>query len=646
MTIMIFFNLNLVCAVDTKLIDPDIPESWFSAPKLSSELNLDTFKQSPLLEEKVKSGDIPSVVERLPEDPPVIEPYAEIGTYGGTAVTWDTNLTGGFEAYNWMRVSGVRSTPNGQPVPFMIKDWEYSEDYKIFTLKLRKGLKWSDGESFGADDYMYWWEHVAQNEILTPVSPENWDPSIEDVVKINDWTVSIHYGKSAPNQHIASPLHGHMSPDAGIFPAHFMKQFHPDFIGKEQAEKIANEAGFNNWSDYYQYMTESHNHPDLEHNRPVLSPFVPVERTVSYAIFERNPYYPFVDTEGNQLPYIDRLRINYAEDGDMGVLKAVTGEATFKTWDTTASDMPLYRKNEEVENYRTHVYGTATTSCIYINHSHPDSDIKEIFQDVRFRRALSLAIDREDMNERIYYGLGNPRQTTVSPSNRRYREEFARAYADYDPDGARQLLDEMGMIDVDDNGFRERPDGEQFNPTLIFFDNTRSTEMELIKQDWADVGINIKIELVSRDLWLQRWGNNRDDLTAMGANVAGEYFNQWRRMYWLAPVVIPEWTTWPGWARWYVTRGERGVEPPDDVKELTKLAEKVVFSTDPEESYDAGIRLLEAQAENLWTIGTIGNPPTPIIVSNNMKNVPSRGLLGPDMQYWVPYHIEQFYLEN
>ena len=401
---------------------------------------------------------------------------------------------------------------------------------------------------------------------------------------------------------------------------------------------------------YLRIQDDSPQHPEFEKVRPTIYPYVPVERTETSLIMERNPYYPFVDTEGNQLPYIDRIRIQLANSKEMAATKAATGEATFAARHLKASDIPLYKKNESNENFTTYLYSSANGSelAIYPNPSSQNSVFSNVFQNDDFRRALSLGIDRENINQKVFFGRAIPRQATVPPVNKYFEENFAEAYADYDPEKANAMLDEIGMVDQNNDGFRETPDGETFNPTLVYVENKQTTSiLELIRSNFEDLKLNIDLKVVSRELHDTRKRANKIDLSCWGlGQVTGLRFRTPGGVRNFAPVGQPAWVQWPGWTNWYLTDGEEGVEPPAEIKDMIAQAEIVMHSTDEEAVVKAAKALLQNQADQVWMIGTVGMAPIPLIVDNNLKNVPKTALWGTSMEYTRPLHTEQFYLEE
>ncbi|MFW6007251.1 MAG: ABC transporter substrate-binding protein [Halanaerobiales bacterium] len=641
-----------VMAQEEEKIDPEIPENWYEAPETASESGIDEFSESPMLEEKVEEGELPPVEERLPDDPPVIENYSEVGEYGGTATIWSTDFTD-WEVKNWKNFGGVRITPDGNLVPSYIKDWEYSNDYKDFTIHLREGLKFSDGSPLTADDYIFWWEHVAQNSKLTSAPPEDWNPALLDVEKEDEYTVTYKFGSKVPKMHYNLRVEMGAATSVGtiIAPDEVMKEIHPDFIGEEEATELAEDKGYNNWFDYYNRVEEEARNLPEYYERGILNPYIPVEKNETTLILERNPYYPFVDSEGNQLPYIDRVKVELANNREMAATKASTGEADFASEHLKASDIPLYKRNEQNEDYTTNIFSSpfGSSMVFYLNYTHEDPEYRELFQDVDFRRAISLGIDREEINDKVYFGRAEARQVTVPPVNEFYKEEYARSYAEYDPDKANEMLDEIGMVDVDDDGWRETPDGEDFNPTLIYteYELDPTPILELVKDQWEEIGINIDVKMMDFGLWLETWPTNTSDMTVWSNNGGmGMRFRSFDGLCEFAPVIYPEYVQWPEYVKWYTSDGENGEEPPEEIKKTTGWAETIVNSPDEREVEEAADKLLQSMADNLWVIGTVGLPPKPVIVGDTLKNVPQTGYWGTSTENSTPYHFEQFYLDE
>ncbi|MFW5788206.1 MAG: ABC transporter substrate-binding protein, partial [Halanaerobiales bacterium] len=429
-----------VSAQFEEFIDPQIPDSWYESPQPASEVGITEFSQSPMLDEKVEEGELPPVEERLPDDPPVVEPLEGVGKYGGTANVFGTELTFGSDA-RYLELGGAagRATPDGSDVvPFMVKDWEYSEDATEFTIHLREGLKYSDGSECTADDYVFWWEHEAQNKDIQPVPPEEWKPvPLIDVVKEDEYAVTFKYGSPNPNNHRFNGQMGTFG-SWSLRPADFLKQIHPDYIGMEEAEELADSVDLDRWEEYFaRVRDDSINHPEYEMIAPTLRAYIPVKRTETMLLLERNPYYPFVDTEGNQLPYVDEIKYNLTNDKNAAEVKAITGESSIATEQVlSVENIPSYKENEEQGDYRTLIFNLSRASDPYyfFNLCHEEENFAEVVGDKRFRQAVSLAINREDINNKVFYSEGVPTQATVPATSEYWKQEYAEAYAEYDPD--------------------------------------------------------------------------------------------------------------------------------------------------------------------------------------------------------------------
>ena len=189
---------------------------------------------------------------------------------------------------------------------------------------------------------------------------------------------------------------------------------------------------------------------------------------------ERNPYFWWVDTEGRQLPYIDQVTFDLVTDGEVINLKASAGELDFQFRHLSPTNLTLFKENEERGGYRTltYIHDREQDGIISINLSNKDPDKRAVVSDARFRKAMSHALNRNDINELVYGGLaGIPAQAQPFPESPFHLPELATAYVDYDPDKANALLDEMGLSARDGRGFRLGLSGEPFSLTLEITDN-------------------------------------------------------------------------------------------------------------------------------------------------------------------------------
>ncbi len=613
------------------------------------------YNEAPMFKRLVAAGELPPVGERLPDEPVVVEPLEEIGTYGGTAHIyttsvvhiWDGELVGMEPVlridrdYSW-------------GIPNVVESYDLAEDGKSLILYLRQGLKWSDGYPFTADDFLWVYEYEILNEELYP-NPPPWltiEGELVKMRKIDDYTVRYDFPEPYPL--ILNFLSHAWGTQAGILgfswygsfqAAHYAKQFHPDFIGREKAIEQAKEAGYATWVEYYTRKVPSFfGIPFYPDTSPTLAAYVCVEKGLDYWIYERNPYYWKVDPEGNQLPYIDQLILHHIGDINVITGKIITGECDYGGLAARASDIPLYVANAEKGGYRMLMWKWPGNSHIELNLTSKDPVLRELFQDIRFRKAVSLAINRDEINKTIYFGLATPSSYTVPPGSEYYKEEWAKVYIDYDPDQANQFLDEMGLDKKDKEGYRLRPDGERL---VIVLEATQAGPgQELIVEYCKDIGIDVRIKIETFGLFIQRSEANEIDMRLEG----GE-FNLEPAFSTLPQYYVPMqwgWTSGWGveWDRWYSTGGEQGEEPPEKIMNLINWYEELKLVTTKEARIELAQKILQSHADNLWMINIVNMTPSPKIVNKNLRNFPEEVLWTWDIMRIHPFHPEQFFLKG
>jgi len=607
------------------------------------------YNEAPILRVKVAAGELPPVEERLPEEPLVVEPIEEIGEYGGTL----HEAYPGARHYEELEVAAERMfliTESGV-VPNIVKDYEFSKDGKTITLYLREGMRWSDGAPFTTDDIMFWYEDVLQNKDLTPVLSKAWCPGGElmEMKKIDDYTVQLHFVEPYP-MIIKGFAHWAGGVTGFFLPAHYLKKYHIKYNPK--ADEMAKQSGFDYWWQLFQQKSNLGGAlgAGADPNAPTLKSFVLKEQGPNYILAERNPYYWKVDPAGNQLPYIDRIVVSAVADRETYNAKIVAGEVDLAGMQTELRNLALYKEGAERGNYHVFLWSRVqgVDVCYQPNQTYnKDLVLREILRDVRFRRALSLAIDREDINEAIYFGLAVPRQTTVIPQSEYYEEEFAEAYAEYNPKEANRLLDEIGLKWDENHEYRLRPDGKKLTIILEYaeMETPKTPTTELVKEYWKKIGIDLRVKVISGELNSVRYMGNEVQVGLWHADRCGFLFDS--EPFWFVPMRYQWECTWaPLWAQWYVTDGEKGEEPPEELKKNIKRWEKMQITMDEEERVHLGKEILRSQAENLWTIGTVGLAPHPVIVRNNLRNVPEKAVLGWDYFWTLPQKPEQYFLKH
>ncbi|MBT6145035.1 MAG: hypothetical protein HOH74_06375 [Gemmatimonadetes bacterium] len=423
-------------------------------------------------------------------------------------------------------------------------------------------------------------------------------------------------------------------------PAHFMRDYHPDFVDRDTLIQRSEEAGFISWMAYFgavrgQQLADPSGVPTM--NAHVLS-----RKSPTLQIYTRNPFYPKIDPAGNQLPYIDSVMSLVVMNPEVVTAKTSTGQVHFSAIGLATPDIPLFKRGEKAGNFTARIWNRLHGVDVVIqpNLTVEDPVLREIFRDLRFRQALSIAIHRDEINTIVYFDRATPRQTTVIPTSVFYEPEFAGAHIEYDPDRARRLLDEMGLHDSDEDGIRERPDGEPLSMTLEWVDieTPKGITMELVTSYWRDVGIELNLKQVDASLQSSRATANLMDMTLWHADRTSDILFP-SQPFWFVPMHRGwEECHWTPWSDWYRTSGTQGAQPPVQAQKLVDWWVEMTTSDDPVRRVELGKSILRSQAENLWTIGTLGLAPQPVVVSNDLHNVPERGWFGWDNRMTLPYH--------
>lgn len=571
-----------------------------------------SYGEAPMLSALVEKGELPPVEERLPKNPLVIEPYEEIGQYGGVLRRSYTGPSDTPNTDRFLRDGFVRWTSDGSKTyPNLLADWDLSTDGRIFTFELREGVKWSDGVPFTTDDVMFWYEDIILNEELTPVVPSYLRPGDEIAVfrKVSDTVFEVEFAVANPmfveERLVEFDIHA---------PKHYLKQFHPKYADPATLAEEIKKAGADTWYNLFMARSEFYwvNNPD----HPTLYAWrVRVPSPADMVVFERNPYYWKVDSKNNQLPYIDEVRFALVSDSEILNLKAVAGEIDMQARGFDFTNFPLFRTNEERGEYRTFLWpqGDGTTSTIYLNQSVADDELRAVFQDIRFRAALSHAIDREEINEAIYYGQGTPRQASPIPQSAYYSARWESAYTEFDVDKANALLDEIGLKRGSD-GIRLLPSGRPLS-IIVDFRVGAGEWLEIVREQWHEIGVDLVLRPRDRALFDQRIEAGEHQALGHTMNRMVVPFNDPRRL-----IQCPYWQG--RYAEYYESGGATGWKPEGDIAKLHAVWDEMQAEVDATRRHELGMAITEIHADNIWMIGIVGLVPQPVIVKNDVRNVP------------------------
>jgi len=624
------------------------------------------FNEAPDLAALVKAGKLPAVKDRLPEEPLVVKPLHQLGKYGGT---WRRGFLGPGDVENGNRINASDKLlfwdyTGTKIVPSVAKAWEMSPDGKVIRISLRKGMKWSDGAPFTADDFVFWYEDLYLNKdiVPSPISDMSANGKQGKVVKIDETTVEFQFEN--PHFLFVELLAGDTLIGGGqsvrqaqgftfgaYSPKHYLKQFLPKYSSEEAVNQKARAAGYENW------VKAIHVHKDwsLNSELPTLGPWK-MTRPINSPTFvlERNPYYWAVDTAGNQLPYIDRVVLTLAEDAEVINLRAVAGNYDMQERHITLSKLPVILENQQKGNYKVRLdlalHGGDTV--LQVNQSfRADPEIAKWLTNADFRRALALGIDRDQLNETFWLGIGtvgSPVPASSSPYNP--GKEWDKKYANLDIAKANQMLDALGLTKKDGEGFRLRTDnGERLR---IQIQGVKALlpwpqQGEMIAQHWRKIGIQADVREMERNLAMTRVRNNEHHIM-MWSNGGTELLYLFPRH--AIPVDPTEAFMGPEYAQWYVSNGAQGREPTDpEMKKILDLFRSAPGKKDEADRIKIAQEIWKILVDQQYGIGTVGQSPAQFgvrIVSNKLGNIPERVCIAQHCRTPASSHPETWFFKD
>ena len=586
-------------------------------------------QETPLFKEDVAGGKLSRVNDRLPSDPEIAEPET-IGNPGGELRL----LMGGPKDTRMMVVYGyarlVGYTPALKLVPDILTSLDV-QDGRIFTLHLRPGHKWSDGHPFTSEDFRYWFEDVAQN---TQLSPSGLPVSMMVQSEVPRFEVlddaTVRYTWTQPNPMFLPNLAG-ADPLFIYCPSHYLKQFHEKFADKVALEALVKKHKQRNWAALHAKMDTMYrnDNPDLPSLEPwVLKTKPPSERF----IFERNPYYYRVDEAGHQLPYIDRVIMSIV-DSKIIPAKTGAGESDLQARYLRFDNYTFLKDGEELNKYKVRLWRTGPGSqlALYPNLNVNDETWRTLVRDLRFRRALSLAVNRHEINQVIYFGLAIEGQNTVLPQSPLYEPEYRSAWANFDLREANRLLDSIGLTARDGDGMRLLPD---HRPMEIIVENSgESTEqsdvLELIRDTWRGIGVKLFAKPLQLTLFRRRVFSG-ETLMSINKGIENGLATAAMSPSEFAPTSQQQ-LQWPQWGQYYETKGKAGETP--NLPSATRLKElyqdwlSTALQPDQSRIWHA---MLQIWADETFSIGTVAGVLQPVVVSENLHNVPEEGFYNWD----------------
>jgi peptide/nickel transport system substrate-binding protein len=606
-------------------------------------------EEPPSLAADVAAGKLPPVEKRLPRVPLVFDaprPDWSLGRYGGevrTLLAKDRDIRM-MVVYGYSRLVGYDEQLRLRPDILQSID---DVDGRVFTLHLREGHKWSDGHPFTAEDFRYYWEDVANNKDLSPFGlpqallVQGNGPKFEVVN-----ATTIRYAWTEPNPMFLPALAG-PSPLYIYRPAHYLRQFHAKYVGVEKANALATDAGSRNWAGLHQKKDEQFrfDNPDL----PTLEPWMNTTPLPSTRfVLVRNPYFHRVDGAGRQLPYIDRIIVGITDD-KLIPAKTGAGDVDLQVRYLRFDNYTFLKQGEKRNRYHVRLWEKALGSqiALYPNQNADDPEWRKLMRDVRFRRALSLGIDRHEVNEVVYFGLGKESSNTVLQRSPLFRPELRSAWTKFDVKAANALLDQIGLTSRDASGLRLLPDGRPME--LVIDTSGESTEetdvLELVRDSWRKLGIAMFSRPSQREVFRKRVFSGKSMMSVWSGLSNGIPTADMSPSE-LAPTT-QEQLQWPMWGQYYEQGRKGGEAPPPDVQKLVGMFDAWRNAETTQEREKIWSDMLSINADQVYTIGIVTRALQPVVVRDTLRNVPAEGIYSWDPgAYFGMYNVDAFWFDS
>ncbi len=585
--------------------------------------------EPPTLKDAVAAKSLPPVGERVPKKPRVIDLESmgrKPGRYGGQIrmLMGDPKDVRMVVVYGYARLVGYDE--NLDLVPDILEDLEV-HDGRIFTLRIRPGHRWSDGHPFTAEDFRYFWEDMANNEKLSLTGPPaemlvDGQPPIFEVLD----PLTVRYTWNAPNPAFIPALAG-ARPLYIYAPSHYLKQFHIKYAEAEELKVKVKAARVRGWSALHERMGRMYRpeNPDL----PCLDPWCNSTAPPSTRFtFKRNPFFHRIDAGGRQLPYADEVIVNVGS-GALVAAQTATGEADLQARYIRFDDYTFLKSAEKRGGFNVNLWarGEGSRMALIPNLNAEDPVWRKLWQDVRVRRALSLAIDRREINQAIFYGLARESANTMLPQSPLHRPEYETAWTRFDLKQANELLDEAGLAKRDWDGVRFLPDRRRAE--LVIETAGESTEqsdvLSLIRDNWLKIGIKIYTRPTQRDLFRKRIYAG-STLMSVWSGFDNALATPDMSPHELAPTAQAQ-LQWPKWGQHYEEKGAVGESPElREVRQLLELYEEWRRSRSTQDRARIWHEMLKIHADQVFTIGTVNGTRQPVIVSKRLVNVPEEGV--------------------
>ncbi|MBX3082220.1 MAG: ABC transporter substrate-binding protein [Anaerolineae bacterium] len=603
----------------------------------TAPISAQQYGESPMLAKLVADGKLPAVAERLPSSPRVIKfPGSDVGTYGGDFrdpfvgdAYWASQMV------FWTAWRGLVSWNETYTdwVPNIAEKVDVNPEATEYTFHLRQGLKWSDGVAFTSDDVLFYFEDILGNSELNGGHfPDGWLKPGKDapvVKKIDDATFTITF--DVPYGMFLLNMCSWPGWELSAAPKHYLQQFHVKYNPDGIKDLIPKTEGATDWVTLFQAHSAVGTGSDAsivsrDTAYPTMFPWIYTQPmgTGTQFIAERNPYYYWVDANGNQLPYIDRIVGTAYQDEQTMLVDVLAGK--FDTMaNTTDKQRPLFFQNEATSGLKVYPNKSEGGGTVSIMFNETDPTLGKIFSQKDFRIGMSYAINRQEVIDIVYFGQGAPRQVSPIEDSPLYNKQLSSQYIEYDVDKANASLDKV-LPDKDADGFRLDPaTGKRLS--VVFTVQTGDYGLrfgdvaELLKKYYAKVGVEIVIDTVSNEVWTQRVNENGMEATIFTGEGG----------YGITSIIDPRYfvpihgqSVWGNaWQLWYLQPNNKAaVEPPQLIKDQVALYKQVLQAPTSEQRLKLMSQVLQTAADEFWVIGISSASDAYRPLSTKLANVP------------------------
>jgi len=584
------------------------------------------YNEAPELAEKVAAGELPPVDERLPENPFVVVGLDGIGNYGGG---WRLNKRGQADTYARGQVverALLEINQDLKMIARLAESWEVSDDATEWTFYLRRGVKWSDGAPMTAEDFRFWYEDLILNREYTTAHPEILSSVVEgeripaEFSAPDDFTIKYKFQQPKALFHYWGGLVNGLG---NAVPAHYLKPFHPDYGDKAEIDALI--AGNPSWDDWTQLLGDKNNY-NVNPERPTHEPWIPTNVFSDEVVINvRNPYFWTVDTEGNQLPYIDKLMFREFQDRQVAIMRVVNGEVDCQArhhygWE----NYTVIKEGEATGDYTVQIWNGTRVACMHFNMTTKNARLRELFSERDFRIAMSLACNRDEMRELLMDGFCRNTQYAPPLDSPLYYEKLSNAYLDYDPDRANELLDGLGYTERDAEGYRLFKDGsgERISITAIGTTPEATPFLLMLIDYFRGVGLQMNYRGMDRALSIEMHQSNEVEMTAGQAD--RNLIPLADPQIWIKHTNINDRPWCNAWTAWYLDPTNPIAERPPDghwIWDIWGAWEELQRTVDEEKQKEIFWRILDIWSEELPSVGLYGDIPIPIAVKNGLKGI-------------------------